>query len=110
MLDLYKLIRPLIFKVDPEQAHRATLRALRTGMLPPTPSIDDPALQVKLWGLKFPNPVGLSAGFDKNAEVIGPAFQMGFGFVETGTVTPKPQEGNPTPRVFRDPKTESIIN
>jgi dihydroorotate dehydrogenase len=110
MHGLYHLIRPLIFKTDPEQAHRYTLKALRSGLFPPSPSISDPALEVKLWGLKFPNPVGLSAGFDKNAEVIGPAFQMGFGFVEAGTVTPKPQPGNPAPRIFRDPKTESIIN
>lgn len=110
MPDFYKLIRPLVFKLDPEQAHEVTLKALKSGALPPTPSIADPALEVKLWGLKFPNPVGLSAGFDKRAEVIGPAFKMGFGFVEAGTVTPKPQEGNPRPRVFRDPTTESVIN
>lgn len=110
MPGFYDLFRPLIFKADPETAHQLTLKALKSGLLPPCGSIDDPALEVKLWGLKFPNPVGLSAGFDKNAEVIGPAFRMGFGFVEAGTVTPKPQPGNPAPRVFRDPKTESVIN
>lgn len=110
MPDLYQLIRPLVFKLDPEQAHEYTLKALKSGAIPPCPSINDPALEVKLWGLKFPNPVGLSAGFDKRAEVIGPAFKLGFGFVEAGTVTPKPQEGNPRPRVFRDPTTESVIN
>lgn len=110
MPDLYHLFRPFIFKVDPEQAHHLTLKALKAGLVPPCEDINDPALEVKLWGLKFPNPVGLSAGFDKNAEVIGPVFRLGFGFVEVGTVTPKPQEGNPRPRIFRDPKTESIIN
>ncbi len=64
----------------------------------------------EIWGLKFPNPVGLSAGFDKNAEVIGPAFKLGFGFVEAGTVTPKPQHGNDKPRIFRCPEQEAVIN
>lgn len=111
MPDLYAAIRPLLFTLDPEQAHDYTLRLLKTGLMPqPGPLVRDAALEVTLWGHKFPNPVGLSAGFDKNAEVIGPAFNLGFGFVEAGTVTPKPQHGNPKPRVFRDPKTESIIN
>ncbi len=78
--------------------------------MPACKSLQDPALAQVLWGLKFPNPVGLSAGFDKNAEVIGPMLDMGFGFVEVGTVTPKPQEGNPKPRVFRDPANDAVIN
>ena len=111
MPDLYAAFRPLIFKIDPEQAHEYTLRLMKSGLMPPPgPAVKDKALEVTLWGHKFPNPVGLSAGFDKNAEVIGPSFNLGFGFVETGTVTPRPQEGNPKPRVFRDPKTGSIIN
>jgi dihydroorotate dehydrogenase len=110
MTGLYALARPLLFTLDPEQAHHLTLKLMKSGLLPPCPSINDPALEVSLWGHKFPNPIGLSAGFDKNAEVIGPAFGMGFGFVEAGTVTPKPQHGNPKPRVFRDPSTESVIN
>ncbi len=110
MPGLYDLFRPLIFKVDAEQAHHMTLKALKSGLVPPCKPVIDPALEVKLWGLKFPNPVGLSAGFDKNAEIIGPAFNLGFGFVEAGTVTPKPQEGNPKPRVFRDPANEAVIN
>lgn len=111
MPDLYAAFRPLIFKIDPEQAHEYTLRLMKSGLMPPPgPIVKDKSLEVTLWGHKFPNPVGLSAGFDKNAEVIGPAFTLGFGFVETGTVTPRPQEGNPKPRVFRDPKTGSIIN
>lgn len=111
MSDPYRLIRPLLFKLAPEDAHAFTIRAMKTGLMPPPgPPVTDPALEVTLWGHKFPNPVGLSAGFDKNAEVIGPAFNLGFGFVEAGTVTPRPQAGNPKPRVFRDPKTESVIN
>lgn len=111
MPDLYAFIKPLIFKLAPEDAHDFTLRAMKSGLMPnPGPPVQSPALEVTLWGLKFPNPVGLAAGFDKNAEVIGPAFNLGFGFVEAGTVTPKPQHGNDKPRVFRDLKTESVIN
>ena len=110
MKDLYTLARPFVFALDPETAHTATLKLMKTGMLPACPPVVDPALEVTLWGHKFPNPVGLSAGFDKNAEVIAPAFDMGFGFVEVGTVTPKPQSGNPRPRVFRDAENEAIIN
>lgn len=110
MIDLYSLARPVLFKTDPEKAHSMTLKALKTGFLPCIPKVDNPALETTLLGLRFPNPVGLSAGFDKNAEVIGPAFKMGFGFVEPGTVTPKPQEGNPKPRIFRDPANDAVIN
>lgn len=110
MKDLYALARPLVFSFDPESAHNITLKLMKTGLLPACPAVHDPALEMTLWGLKFPNPVGLSAGFDKNAEVIGPAFNLGFGFVEVGTVTPKPQGGNPKPRVFRDARSAAIIN
>ncbi len=111
MPDLYAAFRPLLFKIDPEQAHDYTLKIMKAGLMPsPGAPLRDKALEVNLWGHKFPNPVGLAAGFDKNAEVIGPAFSLGFGFVETGTVTPKPQDGNPKPRVFRNSKSESIIN
>ncbi len=110
MSTLYSLFRPLLFTFDAEKAHRMTLKALQSGMLPSCPPFHDRMLEVDLWGLKFPNPVGLAAGFDKNAEVIGPMLGLGFGFSEVGTVTPEPQEGNPTPRVFRDPGTESLIN
>jgi dihydroorotate dehydrogenase len=96
--------------MDPENAHRMTLRALQTGMLPCQTRLDDPRLQTTLWNRKFPNPVGLAAGFDKNAEVIGPMLHIGFGFVEAGTVTPRAQEGNPRPRVFRDTDHEAVIN
>ncbi len=86
------------------------MKAMKAGVVPCAKRLTDPVLEQDLWGLKFPNPIGLSAGFDKNAEVIGPAFNLGFGFVEAGTVTPKPQAGNPSPRIFRDPTHEAVIN
>src|SRR5262245_7441464 len=104
MNNLYALARPLLFSLEPEAAHALTLKIMRSGMMPRCVPLRDPALEVTLWGLKFPNPVGLAAGFDKNAEAVGPAFHLGFGFIEAGTVTPKPQAGNPTPRVFRCPE------
>ncbi|MCB9982356.1 MAG: quinone-dependent dihydroorotate dehydrogenase [Rhodospirillales bacterium] len=110
MVDLYKLVRPFVFLMAPEQAHRVTIHALKAGLVPAAPKIDAPALEQTLWGLKFPTPIGLAAGFDKNAQVIGPAFGLGFGFVEAGTVTPKPQHGNPPPRIFRDPPNGAVIN
>tara|TARA_X000001036_G_scaffold72066_1_gene63465 strand:+ start:87 stop:1163 length:1077 start_codon:yes stop_codon:yes gene_type:complete len=110
MIDIYPIVKPLFFKMAPEKAHNLTLSIMKAGLIPASPSRSDPALEQSLWGLKFPNPVGLSAGFDKNAEVIGASFKMGFGFVEVGTVTPKPQDGNPEPRVFRDPANEAVIN
>lgn len=111
MVDFYKLVRPLLFMMlAPEQAHKVTIQALKAGIVPPAPKMDAPALEQSLWGLKFPTPIGLAAGFDKNAEVIGPSFRLGFGFVEVGTVTPRPQSGNPCPRIFRDPSHEAVIN
>lgn len=110
MADLYQTFRPLLFRLDAEKAHNLTLKLLKTGMAPKIATLDDPALKVTLWNKHFPNPVGLAAGFDKNAEVIGPMLSLGFGFVEAGTVTPKPQHGNPKPRVFREPGSESVIN
>lgn len=110
MSALYSLAKPLIFSLDPEKAHNLTLNMMKRGLVPCPKQEEFPALETTLWGHKFPNPVGLSAGFDKNAEVIGPSFKLGFGFVEVGTVTPKPQHGNPKPRVFRDPSNEAVIN
>lgn len=105
----FALIRPRLFRMDPEAAHEATLSALRS--LPIPPSLPDPAsLKVTAFGLDFPNPVGVAAGFDKNAEVVDPLFRLGFGFVEIGSVTPRPQEGNPRPRLFRLPADEGVIN
>ena len=110
MINLYPLARPILFQIEPEKAHNLTLSLMKRGLIPVCKQANDPMLEQTLWDLKFPNPVGLSAGFDKKAEVISASFNIGFGFVETGTVTPKPQDGNPKPRVFRDPKNEAVIN
>jgi dihydroorotate dehydrogenase len=96
--------------LPPETAHRATIAALRRRRDRPVPGGDDPRLKVELFGLTFPSPVGLAAGFDKNAEVAGAMLGLGFGFVEVGTVTPQPQEGNPRPRLFRLPADRAVIN
>lgn len=95
--------------LDPERAHEMTLRALEAGVFPRAGS-DDPRLRQSLWGLDFPNPVGMAAGFDKDARVPGPLLSMGFGFAEIGTVTPLPQAGNPRPRVFRLIRERGAIN
>lgn len=110
MLDVYPYLRPLLFRLDPETAHHLTLKLMKAGFVPPVQTLSDPALEVTLWGHRFPNPLGLAAGFDKNAEVIGPAFSLGFGFVEAGTVTPKPQHGNDRPRIFRSAGDNAVIN
>ncbi len=94
-----------------ESAHRATLTLVRLAApLLPAPAPDDPRLKVRALGLDFPNPVGLAAGFDKNAEVPGAMARFGFGFVECGTVTPRPQAGNPRPRLFRLGGDRAVIN
>ena len=103
------LARPLLRKLDPETAHGLALNALKHAPLP-RPAADDDKLRVEAFGLTFPNPVGLAAGFDKHAEVIDPLLRLGFGFVEAGGVTPKPQPGNPRPRLFRLDPDEGIIN
>lgn len=111
MLDtLFTLARPLLHALDPEQAHELTLKSLEAGIYPRSAGSDDMRLAVSLWGLSFPNPLGMAAGFDKDARVAAPVLGMGLGFAEIGTVTPKPQEGNPRPRVFRLPKDGAIIN
>lgn len=105
---LYRLLRPFLFSLDPETAHRFTLRSADWfGGLVGT-SI--PANPVRVMGLEFPNPVGLAAGLDKNADHIDAMAALGFGFLEVGTVTPRPQPGNPQPRLFRLPQAEAIIN
>lgn len=96
--------------MDAENAHKLTIRALQSPLAPCVPALNDPALRVTLWDRVFSNPIGLAAGFDKNAEVIAPMLKLGFGFVEVGTVTLKPQIGNPRPRVFREPKHGAVIN
>lgn len=104
---LYPLLRPLIFAIDAERAHGLTLKALKA--LPPG-RFDAPPLPIRVAGLDFPNPVGLAAGFDKNAEVFAQILRLGFGFAEVGTVTPRPQAGNPRPRLFRLVEDRAVIN
>lgn len=106
---LESLTRPMLRLLDAEDAHRLAIHALR---LPPFVKLvaDDPRLAVRAFGLRFPNPVGMAAGFDKHAEVPDPLLRLGFGFVEVGTVTLQPQLGNARPRVFRLPRDEAIIN
>jgi dihydroorotate dehydrogenase len=108
-VSLYPLLRPLAFALDAENAHRATIAALKLVPAAPGPRFD-PALTVDLAGLLFPSPVGLAAGFDKNAEVPHAMLRLGFGFVEVGTVTPRSQLGNPKPRLFRLPEDRAVIN
>lgn len=106
---LYPLLRPFAFALDAERAHRLTIRALK--VLPAgRPPEAEPMLAVELAGLHFPNPVGLAAGFDKDAEVPDQMLGFGFGFVEVGTLTPRPQAGNPRPRLFRLTEDEAVIN
>ena len=100
---------PLLRWFDPEDAHRMAIQGLR--LLPPVRlRPDDPKLAVRAFGLNFPNPIGMAAGFDKSAEVPDALLRLGFGFVEIGTVTPKPQAGNPRPRLFRLERDEGVIN
>src|SRR5688500_9802258 len=106
---LYPLLRPLAFALDAERAHRLTIGALK--LLPAgLPAKPDPHLAVEVAGLSFPNPVGLAAGFDKDAEVFRQMLGFGFGFVEVGTLTPRPQAGNARPRLFRLAEDRAVIN
>jgi dihydroorotate dehydrogenase len=109
---LYSLIRPALFSLDPEDAHRFTLAGLdaaqRLGLLGLLPRAAGKPVQ--MMGIDFPNPVGLAAGMDKDGAHIAALAALGFGFLEIGTVTPRPQAGNPQPRLFRLPKAEAIIN
>lgn len=115
---MYQLIKPILFRFDPENIHHFVTAALKTankvwgvksvqqGMF----HLNDPALEKEVFGLKFKNPVGLGAGFDKNASMISELANFGFGFIEIGTVTPLPQPGNDKPRMFRLPKDQGLIN
>ena len=110
MIGLFeRLARPLLHALDPEDAHRLTIEMLKFAPLPRAAG-DDKRLAVRVFGLNFPNPVGMAAGFDKNAEVPDALLRLGFGFVEAGTVTPLPQRGNPRPRVFRLDADRGVIN
>jgi len=108
-MSLYPVLRPLAFALGAETAHRATIAALKLtpARRPPT---FPPSLHTRVAGLDFPTPVGLAAGFDKDAEVPEQMLGLGFGFVEVGTVTPRPQEGNPKPRLFRLTEDRAVIN
>jgi dihydroorotate dehydrogenase len=101
---------PLLRRLDAERAHRLAILALRLGLAGTDQSVDDPALGVQAMGLRFRNPIGLAAGFDKDAVAVRSLSRLGFGFIETGTVTPRPQPGNPRPRVFRLEEDEAVIN
>ena len=111
-MSIYSFLRPWVFRLDAETAHRATIAALglRSGTgFSPEPGWT-PALETTVAGLTFPNPIGLAAGFDKDARVYGPLLNLGFGFVEVGTLTPRPQAGNPRPRLFRLEDDQAVIN
>lgn len=104
------ITRDGLLAMDPEQAHKATLMALKAGLVPKREHFDPHELRVNLAGLELPNPVGMAAGFDKNAEVHGPLGEIGFGLTEVGTITPRPQQGNPKPRLFRLMQANGVIN
>jgi dihydroorotate dehydrogenase len=106
----YRLARPALHLIDPEQAHRLAIAALKHGLLRRAAEPDDPVLATQVWGLAFANSIGLAAGFDKHAEVVDPMLGFGFGFVEAGTATPEPQPGNPGKRLFRLDEDEAVIN
>lgn len=110
MASLSSLALPLLRLIDPERAHGLAIRALASGLVADLSGADDPRLAVTAFGLRFTNPIGLAAGFDKNAEGGAGLLRLGFGFVETGTVTPRPQPGNAKPRLFRLTEDRAVIN
>lgn len=111
MIDFFRMVAPVLRWIDPETSHRLAITALKYGLLPDPATVpDDPALRQDLWGRAFVNPVGLAAGFDKNAEAVDALGRWNFGFVEIGSVTPRPQPGNPRPRLFRLRPDEAVIN
>lgn len=115
---LYKTLTPALFLIPPEAAHGLTVKCMSWGIFSSLSKFsgvkvskdDEKILEVNLWNRKFPNPIGMAAGFDKNAQAVSELMRLGFGHVEAGTVTPRPQSGNPKPRIFREPKTKSVIN
>ena len=109
-MSLYRSLRPLLFTLPPERAHRLTIRALQLAGMLGKPSPDDHILAQNLLGLSFDNPFGMAAGFDKDGEAMAGVHRIGFGFTEIGTLTPLPQPGNPAPRVFRLPDYDALIN
>jgi dihydroorotate dehydrogenase len=109
-ISMFQLLRPMLFALEPEQAHEVTLRSLEAGIYPRELGQGDPRLAVRIAGLDFPNPIGIAAGFDKDARVPDAVLGMGCGMAEIGTVTPQPQPGNPQPRVFRLARQHGLIN
>ncbi len=107
---MFNILRPLIFKFSPEVAHSLAIKALKLNNIPYSKPKDNHILETTFCKKKLSSPIGVAAGFDKNAEVYNPLFNLGFGFVEVGTITPKPQFGNPKPRVFRLEEDEALIN
>lgn len=109
-MDYYAWLKPFLFLLSPEDAHDLTHWALKQRLVPAPKLVRYPRLECGIWGRALQHPVGLAAGFDKNAELIHPLFQQGFAFVEVGTITPEPQSGNPRPRLFRLEADEAVIN
>jgi dihydroorotate dehydrogenase len=110
MIDLYCLAGPVLRRLSPETAHGMAIKALKMGVPPACPAVPDDILKSRVFGMEFPNPLGLAAGFDKDAEVADALLAQGFGFVEVGSITPEPQPGNPRPRIFRLAEDGAIIN
>ncbi|WP_435419086.1 quinone-dependent dihydroorotate dehydrogenase [Parerythrobacter aurantius] len=106
---IFPLLRPLVHMLDPEKAHRLSIEALKLAPLPPSPAFGE-ALASDVAGVRFPTPVGVAAGYDKDAEVPDALLRLGFGFVEVGSITPRPQKGNPRPRLFRLSEDRAVIN
>ncbi len=104
------ILRAMLFALDPETSHQLSILALKSGLLKVRPQSDTPHLRSKVAGLDFPNPLGIAAGYDKNAEVPHQLIRLGFGFAEIGSVTPLPQPGNPRPRIFRLQSDHAVIN
>ena len=107
---MFSKIRSLIFKLDPEIAHDLAIKALKFNLVSQNKIKNNKSIQAEIFGKIIPNPIGIAAGFDKDAEVYNPLFKLGFGFVEVGTVTPINQYGNPKPRIFRLEEDEALIN
>ena len=107
---MFSKIRPLLFKFNPETAHDLAIKALKFNFVPQKKIKKNKSIQTEIFGKIIPNPIGMAAGFDKDAEVYNSLFKLGFGFVEVGTITPIAQYGNPKPRVFRLEEDSALIN
>lgn len=109
-MTIFNILKPALYRLSPESAHHLAIAALQWGMVPSIPAVHAESLRSTVWGIDFANPVGMGAGFDKNAVALHGLARQGFGFVEVGTVTPRPQVGNPKPRLFRLTEDEAVIN